>query len=410
MSQLYRRNRAIALLSWVCLAVAAGPLVAAPPEVHGKLDKVGPFRVLRVWGTPQEMGFAHGYLMADDIVVVMNESAAAIPEQGRSQYDAFIGAAMSFVELPDRTRQELEGMLTGIQAAKGELPTIKSLGRPIGFNDLAFHNAGDLVRAYGCSGFTVWGKAAGDDGVITTRNFDYPPTSRKMLAEQFLLVREPTGRKQVLSITWPGYIGTFTGVNEDGVCGFMHDGTGDGIDQPDRKRVPVALVIADVLERTTPETAIKDMEKALKTLPNYPFSYLIRMATPRVDGSTPGYVFRVDKSGVSHNPPGKNACITTNHYLTPAGRAVPEAGDWSRTRYDRLEKRVDAGVTRASAWAAQDSVAVSGGHFPTLHTLVVYPEKRELDLAFAAYKGSDCVSATKSKPTTIKFDDLFKRP
>lgn len=221
MSQLHRRSRVVTLLTCVWLAVSAGPLVAAPAKVHGKLDTIGSFRVLRVWGTPQEMGFAHGYLMADDIVVVMEESAAAVPEQGRSQYDAFIGAAMNFVELPDRTRQELEGMLAGIKAAKGKLPTIKSLGRPIGMNDLVFHNAGDLVRAYGCSGFTVWGEAAGDDGVITTRNFDYPPTSPKALAEQYLLVRQPAGRKQVLSVTWPGYIGAFTGVNEDGVCGFM---------------------------------------------------------------------------------------------------------------------------------------------------------------------------------------------
>jgi len=411
MSPVVRRCHLTAAF-WTCVLcpIAAGPALAAAPKVRGSVEPIGSSRVVRVWGTPRQMGFAHGHLLADNIMRVMEESAAEVPEQGRSQYDAFIGMAANFVELPDRTRQELEGIIAGIQAAKGELPEIQALGRPIGFDDLMFHNAGDMVRAYGCSGFTVWGEQAGDLGVITTRNFDYPATSPHMQEEHFLLVRQPTGRKQVLSVTWPGYVGAFTGVNEDGVCGFMHDGTGGGLPQPDRKRVPVSILIADVLERTTPATAVRKMDAALKSLPNYPFSYLVRVATPRVGGVIPGHVFTVDRSGVGHNPPGTNRCITTNHYLTETGRPVPQANDWSRTRYDRLEQQLKSKMTRSAAWAAQASVAASGGRFPTLHTLVVYPEKRELDLAFGYYKNGQVVPATASKPTTIRFDDLFKRP
>jgi hypothetical protein len=44
---------------------------ASPPqeeEVNGSLEEVNSVKVLRVWGSRREMGYAHGYLLADDLV------------------------------------------------------------------------------------------------------------------------------------------------------------------------------------------------------------------------------------------------------------------------------------------------------------------------------------------------------
>jgi len=397
------------VILWVALFLAAASsAMANPPTVNGTVEQVGPFRLVRVWGTPAEMGFAHGYLLADGITTVLNERVAALPQETRAGYDGFVGQILPFIEIPERTMQELRGIIEGIEAKKGKLPTLQALGRPLGINDLVFNNAGDMVRAFGCSGFTVWGELAGKHGVLTTRNFDYPSASPEMQAEHMLLVRHPEGRKQVLSVTWPSYIGAFTGVNEDGVCAFMHDGTGGLIPTPDRKRIPLALVLADTLEQTTPGMAVKDVQAAMKRLRSYPFSYMVRLATPRVDGLDPGYVFRIDKKGIGSNPPNSNSCITTNHYLTGSDKPVPEANEWSLTRYKTLQQHLASTMTRETAWAAQDAVASDHQGFPTLHTLIVYPESRMLDLAFAEWKNGKVIPATKSEPTTIKFDDLFK--
>jgi len=209
-------------------------------------------------------------------------------------------------------------------------------------------------------------------------------------------------------VTWPSYIGAFTGINEDGVCAFMHDGTGGLIPTPDRKRAPLPLVLADTLEQTTPNTAARDMLAALKRLRTYPFSYMVRIATPQVDGQIPGYVFRIDRKGVGKNPPNHSSCITTNHYLTRKGKPVSEAYEGSLTRYKILEDHLSSTMTREASWAAQDAVASGSQAFPTLHTLIVYPESRMLDLGFAEWKNGKVIPATKSEPTTIKFDDLFK--
>ncbi len=395
----------LATLLCVCLGTVT---TAAPPKINGTIEQIGTFRVLRVWGTPEEMGFAHGYLLADGIETVLNETSSAGPKERLAQYDGFIEQILPFIEIPERTMQELRGIIEGIKAKKGKLPTLEALQRPMGINDLIFNNAGDMVRAFGCSGFTVWGDLAGEYGVLTTRNFDYASASPEMQAEHMLLVRQPEGRRQVLTVTWPSYIGAFTGVNEDGVCAFMHDGTGGGIRQPDRKRIPLSLVIADTLEQTTPAMAAKDMQAAMKKLRSYPYSYMVRIATPRVDGHDPGYVLRIDKRGVGKNPANPSSCITTNHYLTGRGKPVPQASERSMARYKTLEERLSSTMTREAAWAAQGAVASEHQEFPTLHTLIVYPEARMLDLAFAEWKNGKVIPATKSEPTTIKFDDLFK--
>ncbi len=406
-----RRSSRLAFFAATALLLSFPPATArsAPPEVNGRVEQIGEFRLLRVWGTPEEMGFAHGYLLADGVVTVINASCDSLAKQGRASFDDVLAQMLPFVEIPERYLRELKGIIAGMKARKGSLPTLKALGRPIRLDDLIFHNAGDMIRAFGCSGFTVWGDQAGPLGVMTTRNFDYPIASPAMHAEHLLIVRQPEGRRQVLSIAWPSYLGTFTGLNDDGVSAFMHDGTGGAIRKPDRKRVPLPLVLADALERSTKSDAAKNINTSLRTLQTYPFSYMVRVATSRVEDDVPAHVFRIDKSGVGENPLGMNRCITTNHYLTRNGKPAAQAYKGSLSRYQKLEDRLSTTMTREAAWAAQAVVASDNQDFPTLHTLVVCPEKRLIDLAFAKWKSGKVVPATKFNPTTINFDELFPK-
>lgn len=398
----------IALCSSVpCLAAPKGP---RPDPIKGRLEQVDGFRVLRVWGSPTDMGFAHGFLLGDGILTTVNEDARGIPEQQRAAFDRATSSLVQFVELPDRAAAELRGILDGIKAANGKLPTIPALGRPIRLEDLILSNAGDMLRAYGCSGMTAWGEKTGKLGVVTTRNFDFPVPSRKTLEAQLILVRQPEGRRQVMTITWPGYIGAFTGVNDHGVCAFMHDGTGGTIKQPTGKQTPLALVLADLLERSEPSPALQEGASTLKSATPYPFSYMVRMVTPTVDGQKPARVFRVDKSGLSENPAGAFSCVTTNHYITPEHRPVLAANSWSLHRHKRLSDALSTTVTPESAWSGLKSVASPNQEFPTLHSLVVYPDQKKFDLAFAAWKEGQIVPAPMSAPKTLKFDKIFVAP
>ncbi len=388
----------------------AATCLAAPKDVHGKVEQLGPFRVLRVWGTPAEMGFAHGYLLADGITATLNEDAAAIPKPQRDTYDKAKSGMIRFVDLPERAAEELQGMIQGMEAAKGRLPQLKALRRTITLNDLILRNAGDVLRAFGCSGFTAWGEKTSDLGVVTTRNFDFPIPGKKTLDAQLILVRQPTGRRQVMTVTWPGYIGAFTGVNDRGVCAFMHDGTGGRIKIPTGKQVPLSLVLADLLERGEPSAMFQETESALKNLKHYPFSYMVRVVTPQVGEQKPARVFRLDKNGLSENPTGALSCITTNHYLTPNRKPVSGAGGSTLQRYSRLAEVLAKTVTPESAWAGLKAAASPYQAFPTLHSLVVYPDRKKIDFAFAKWTHGQVEAASMSSPTTISFDQLFVSP
>ncbi|MGK0154924.1 MAG: hypothetical protein ACI9SE_001884, partial [Neolewinella sp.] len=62
--------------------VASGPAIDfLKPDtvsgVHGRLETHEGLRVLRLWGTSEQRGYAHGFLVASDIFAIMNQEFAA---------------------------------------------------------------------------------------------------------------------------------------------------------------------------------------------------------------------------------------------------------------------------------------------------------------------------------------------
>ena len=50
---------------------------AAESGVYGQVERHQGLRVLRLWGTAEERGYAHGYLLAKDIHAIMSDEFAA---------------------------------------------------------------------------------------------------------------------------------------------------------------------------------------------------------------------------------------------------------------------------------------------------------------------------------------------
>jgi hypothetical protein len=113
----------------------------------------------------------------------------------------------------------------------------------------------------------------------------------------------------------------------------------------------------------------------------------------------------VDASGLSENEieGGSVTCLTTNHYLPTAEE--PTEG-WSQTRYSRLTDLLKGTVTGELAWKALQAVDADQPDNLTLHSLVVFPEQRRLEIAFAGVKGK-LTPAPENKPIKITFDQLF---
>lgn len=407
----YVRRRFIqALLLPIVVSTAA---VADQPRVNGRLESIGDVKVLRVWGTPHEMGFAHGYLIGADFVRGL-ELGGFVPMEGDpKEIDRARMQLRQVVQLPPRIAEELKGMYDGIVAqAGGKPPVLRTLDRALAYDDLVLHNAGDMLRAFGCSGFTVWGERAGEEGLITARNFDFAAMHDIAVESGVLLVRHPAGRTPVAMLTGPCFIGAYTGVSADGVCTFMHDGTGTGQRKPSGPATPLSVSLTGMLETMDVSDPFGHAERELKAVGMSPFSYMVRVIAPQPmeRGQAPVRVFRIDAGGVSTNPVGNGVCITTNHYLEPDGTAVEGANDWSLLRYRRLANAVeDKDVTPAAAFAALRSVTLDSDRAGTIHSVVVYPKSRKLDVAVGKWKDK-LVPATRFKPTTITFDALFRDP
>ena len=373
---------------------------------NGRIERIGPFRVLRVWGDPKEMGFAHGYLVGEEFVATLPVLVQSLYGDNIAGYEQTVASLKDIVVLSGSNREEIEGIFEGIQRSRGESPEIELLHRRLRVEDLVFFNAMDMLRAFACSGFTVWGERAGEAGVVAGRNFDYPAFGPQMLDHQMIIVRQPDGRRKVASVTWPGYIGAFTGINDDGVGMFLHDGTGRRARQPEQRYEPTALMVKGLLETCQSGNVMRRARNALIPRKS-PFSYMIRVVCSwQTAGGNPAAVFHIDADGAGFSPVKRDSCITTNHYLDDAFQPVGDAYEGSLRRYAILEEHLTGDVTSASAWKALDAVAASDPRSGTLHALVLYPEKRRVELAFASWK-EQFVPATRNKPVTISFDELF---
>ncbi len=95
-----RRHRLTTAAS-IVLALA-GATLATTPKVNGKLEQIGPFRALSVWGTPQEMGFAHGYVLGD---------AYLAPAKEYYSHPKFLGMG--------KHRDQLVGLVTASAPQRG---------------------------------------------------------------------------------------------------------------------------------------------------------------------------------------------------------------------------------------------------------------------------------------------------
>lgn len=379
---------------------------AAEPAINGEVSDLGPCRQLTVWGTPQEMGYAHGYHFAERIESIVDHRASFIGQTSEATYDQIVDAMIPRIQISKRTRAELAGMLEGMAARLQREPLIKSANRPMRIDDLIFRNSEDMIRGLACSGFTVWDERAGDAGVLTARNFDYAVRDVENLGAWMILVRKPQGKKQVATITFPCYLGAFTGFSSEGVCAFMHDGSG-GRDQRVPKAIPLALLLKDLLEDASAEDALELAEKTLRTGTPSPFPYMARIISPVASHEgRPVRVFRVDGAGLGENPVGNSFCVTTNHYLSDQFTAPPGTHPWSTSRYAKLSSSLNEPVSMEACWARLDSVSIATSRLATLHSLVVAPRSKQAWVGFAQ-PGGDVQSATKTEPLRITFDKLF---
>ena len=409
-------SRILASGMFAVLAAPAGLLHAETSvrKVTGELETRQDIRVLRVWGTPYEQGYAHGYLVSDHLVgffedVMLDER---IMPDARTYEETVRSAMLPLMAFTVDELSELQGILTGLTDKLGaEGIMLDRLHRPLDLDDLKALNTIADWNPSACSSFAAWGPASVDGEMIAARNLDYFDLPH--VREQHLIIarcERDAKHKRTVSICWPGLIGAYTAMNEDGVFMAMHDAPGGKMIQG-RNMTPRSLAIRQVLEAVSPENAAEKAYAMLRDDPAFRGNNFM-LAAPYVNQPNPAVVFEYDgrkdkDEGVTmrtaqcekNNTP-QNTIACTNHY-----RLRDEVRPCNRyqTIVDRLGQlnpptgKVDAD----SAFSIIRDTAVNG----TLHTAIALPNRRVLIMRFA----SEGRNATQNEPLTLELDKLLAR-
>ena len=367
-----------------CLASTCFAIDEAKPgaPLCGRQSELQGLPVLELWGSPRQAGYAHGFLLADEIVRLIDEFM--LDEKiinNSAMYEAMLIPTVrrQFVWTDDQLA-ELNAILEGVRDRLGDQARSKILDRELVVEDLMAGNT--LADWFGmfCSTFSVWGALTADGQTITARNLDFPSTTA-LEQLQVVVIRHGSGKaRSWAGVSWPGMIGAYTAMNAGGVTIAMHDARGL---KPTEVLgfTPRSLILREALESASPESFVDDVAAVFRKR-RVAVGNNIHVSGPRCDGRPPAAVFEYDanadtsdgvttRTAESSDAPISDGLWCTNHHRL---RQPPQ----DRWRYKTLTER----LTKASGEGAQ--IDPKGAirlirevkQDMTLHTVCFVPDRK----------------------------------
>lgn len=385
-------------------------------ELHGRLEEHAGLRVLRLWGTPAERGYAHGRLLGLDITAMLRLEFAARFGRKPALLQQVRGLLPRLIEYPEPVQHELDALWRGIVDSGADLQ-MAEFDRALDQKDLLLANALDVFGLLACSSFTVFGEQVAGGGVLTGRNFDWPLTGEHMIQRVLLVVQTLEDGQAIASVSWPGYVGTVTGVSKDGMFVCLHVGSATVSMTPEPGSWPAAIAARRILERGATGGAESVFADALRAVQytSPPVGYLTHVVLPAIpEKGPPLTVFEADTEACEPGTRADGPFVLTNHFRTRTGGRGA-----SRDSLDR-EKRLTAGIAGcmatddrvvdiAEAWSMLESVQRGGGHaFATLHSLLFRHEPWLFELRLAEHEESGIVAApVSSRRYVLRREQVF---
>jgi hypothetical protein len=224
---------ALALIA-VC-AVLIGPAVAADdPPVNGLLWQNEGQTLLHVWGTPHEMGFAHGYFLGAGVMELMRVYAFPPPGAQPWLYELARTFVLQTFDFSDQDMMdEAQGIYDGMLAG-GIDRYVDVLQRNFDVGDvLTFNGLNDINAAF-CATLVAWDTATADSPlggeIVVAHNTDFADEDWEapmLIAKHSVVIAysptDPT-KQRFISIGNAGTIGTPAAFNESGVVGLLNLG------------------------------------------------------------------------------------------------------------------------------------------------------------------------------------------
>lgn len=183
---------------------------------HGQLKWVDGQRVAVLWGSPEQIGMAHGELLSQESTrciesVLYTFGTANVIRTGRwFRHDLEAAYARLSPHIPERHKRETQALA----AALGLEPEIAEALNV--FPEL-FH----------CSGFAVFGSATRDGKLYHGRVLDYMTTIGLQDAATTFIVKAD-GQIPFANVGYAGFIGSVSGMNAEAISLGEMGGRGEG--------------------------------------------------------------------------------------------------------------------------------------------------------------------------------------
>jgi len=391
------------------------------PNGAGVLEVTDGVKVLKLSGTNYEMGYAHGNLLAEEIVYFLEEFGFWFIKERNEDYEELV-AAMSMVSWTEGYKQELEGMVAGIEDKLGsvEIKPPGSKKKNLDIYDLMVMNTGG---DWACSSFSIWGDGTEDGGSMIARNLDYtvdPSDAFKLC--QVIVSFDDGIHKRFAGVVWCGMVGAASTMNEDGVCMMTHD-TNFYPTSDEEGIYPRGIVQRMVAENIGADNDPFDVEAMLDTTPVHTGNNYHVLFPAQGKGSDDAIAAVLEFDGDATRPDGRatlrspsdnpnlpcdgnydqrlektNCIICTNHYLERK-TWIPEDGP---NRYLHLKDslvNMEGYMNLDMARNMADDV----GHSGTSHTVIFEPDNMKLHI----YLAEPDKGAFESRRLDYDFEDLF---
>jgi len=263
-------------------------------------------------GDPSELGVAFGTLGKP----LMKEKEAAFIQsiKDRIPSESYLNSLKYYVgwfnrDLDEYVQEEyLQEIYTASQYMSDEYDFIAEKYH----RSLSYHAAHDIGHALqnmnlvGCTAFAVRNSNSENDKLLIGRNFDFY-FGNDFAKDRILAFYKPTNGYKFASVTWAGFSGVVSGLNETGLCVTLNSAKSD---IPSKGKTPVSIIAREILQYAS--TIEEAFEIASKRESFVAEMFLI--------GSVDGRVAVIEKS--TNNTvlleSDKDQFVLTNHFQSEA--------------------------------------------------------------------------------------------
>jgi isopenicillin-N N-acyltransferase-like protein len=281
-----------------CRAVAAEPSLFLPGQCKSaELKFVDGLPVVSAAGTPEEIGQQLGTLLKDPLASLLDKKNDIAAGFGLPHAPNLLVKMSRLIApaFPDAQHREIEALA---KSAALDLDT------------LAFANIMYEVAHFpACSSLAVEPARSASGNAMFGRNLDFP-TFGFLDKYSLIEVIRPQGKHAFVSVTFPGIIGVFSGMNDAGLClaQLEVNYSADHSQRVNLSGTPVAMCFRRLLEECS---TVDEAEKLLRE------QNRMMMCNLAICDRTQTAVLEITPKTVARRDDERGLCLCTNHFRTP---------------------------------------------------------------------------------------------